>query len=519
MKKVDNKILVSYIDKILSFSQRHTYSKDEAEELTQEIFLQAAKNMAMIQDITKFEAWLWSVANNTLKSFRRGKGREREIYLPEDISAQTYYDEYDFEQNDIYDILRKNITQLSACYRDIIVMHYYDNMTSREIAERLNIPEGTIKYRLSIGREKLKKEINTMQETALKPVKLNLYTNGCYAGVPRMYLNDALSHNILYQSYRETKNIEELSKILGVPAYYIEDRIEMLLRCGTVTQPTQNTILSDILIYDESINKYDDMQAKECINAISEDLFSRANKLAAKTLELDIYTANKSYDELICLFSLMAIDHLKDKYNINLSAWHEIPERFDCWQWEFHAETDDYKSIFFIDNRNYIKTEQHTIGHIVYVIEPSFININAMRKEELEVCEKILNDENITEDEKEFAATAIKNGFLKKLGEKPELNAPFFPMEQYDKFRSSLIEIFGDIMPLYQRQVKKYADGYIKLFPKHLRYKAEGMAPSIFYTLFKKVIGEWAAAGKIKISPDSVCNVLVEHDGGMFFKL
>lgn len=517
---MDNDILANFINKILSFSQNRTYSKEEAEELTQEIFLQATKNISKINDIEKFEAWLWGVANNTLKSFRRGKGREREIYSSEDISEQIYYDEYAFEQNEIYDMLRKNISQLSACYRDIIVMHYYDKLNSREIAERLNIPEGTIRYRLSLGRNKLKKELETMQETALRPVKLNLYTNGSYAGIPRMYLNDALSHNILWQAYREEKSVEDLSKIMGVPAFYIEDRIEMLLKCGTVTQPTQNTILSDIIIYDESLNKYDDVQAKECIKPLLADLLEMANKLVVKTLELDIFTANRSYDELICLFCLMAFDHFNgsDKYicSQNLFSYQDIPERFDGWKWEFYACTDGYKSISFFDNRNYTDTEQHTIGHIVYVYPP-FENINSMRKNELKVCEKIINGNAITEADKEFAATAIKDGFLKKPGEKPELNTPFFPIEQYKRFRELFPSIFEDIMPLYNQQIKKYADGYIKLFPKHLKNKASGDCAGLFRMFIKKIIGVWVKDGKIKISPDSVCDVLVEHDSGMFF--
>ncbi len=514
---MDNEILVKYINKIFSFSQRRTYSREEAEELAQEILLQAAKTITAIKDIDKFEAWLWGVANNTLKSFSRNRGREREMYSSDDLDEQPYNDEYDFEQNELYDTLRKNITQLSACYRDIIVMHYYDNLTSREIAERLNIPEGTIKYRLSIGREKLKKEFDIMQETALKPIKLNLYTDGSYAGIPRMYLNDALSQNILWQVYKEARSVEDLSKILGVPAYYIEDRIEMLLKCGTIIQPTQNTILSDIIIYDESINKYDYIQSKECIKSISDILLERANKFTVKTLELDIFTANKSYDELMCLFCIMAFDHFNERYN-NKFELRNTPERFDGWKWEFYARTDDYKNVFFFDNRNYIDTEHHTIGHIVFVFPP-FENINSMRKDELAVCEKIIKSDNISDNEKEFAATAIKNGFLKNIGDKAELNVPFFPIAQYNRFKETLPGIFEDIIPLYQRQVKKYSDGFIKLFPKHLRYKAGGMYPNIFFTLLKKVIGEWTTSGKIKISPDSVCNVLVEHDDGMFFKL
>ena len=353
-----------------------------------------------------------------------------------------------------------------------------------------------------------------MQETALKPIKLNLYTNGSYAGVPRMYLNDALSHNILWQSYRDAKSVEDLSKILGVPAYYIEDRTEMLKKCGTVTQPTQSTILTDIIIYDKSINKYDETASKECIAAMSEKLFEQVNKLASKTLELDIFKANKSYDELLCLLSIMAFDHFE--FKIRVDGNYDIPERFDGGKWEFSAETEEYKNISFYNNRNWIDTEKHTIGHIVYNYNQYKIP-NAMQPKQLKVCEKIIKGDSIGEEEKEFAAMAIKNGFIIKTGEKLELNVPYFNISQYEKFRDSLTDIFDDIMPLYQQQFKKYTDGYKKLFPPHLKDKpGNGIG---FSSLLRKAICEWINNGKIKISSDSVCNVLVEHDGGMFFNI
>ena len=521
---MDNGILVNYVDKILSFSQNHTYSRDEAEELTQEIFLQAMKNLSTIKDMDKFESWLWGVANNTLKSFRRERGREREMYSSEDIDAQVYYDEYDFGQGEVYEILRKNILQLSADYRDIIVMFYYDNLTSRAISERLNIPEGTVRYRLSIGRNKLKEEINIMNEIVLKPIKLNLYTNGSYSGVPRMYLNDALSHNILYQAYKDTKSIGELSKVLGVPAYYIEDRIAMLEKCGTITRPTQSTILSDILIYDESICKYDESMAKECMNAVSKDIKKRAATLKVQTLMPErILVADFTQFELECLFTLMAFDHLGKKYNKLAAEWVPPSEKFDGGNWEFHAETDEYKNVFFYDNRNSIKTEKHTISHIVYVLDKPHETPNAMRQEQIKVCEKIIKGENINENEKEAAAIAIKNGFIKKTGDKLELNIPYFSIDEYERFKKLIPEIFDDIMPLYQEQVKKYADGYKKLFPKHLQNKASAVSACVFDSIAKKVICEGIKncinAAPHQIRPDKVFNFLVEHDGGVFFSL
>ena len=71
-----------------------------------------------------------------------------------------------------------------------------------------------------------------MLETALRPIKMriDIYGSGNYNGktipFPSDFIDDALSQNILYHCYEQAKNVEELAKLCGVPAYYVEDRLE-----------------------------------------------------------------------------------------------------------------------------------------------------------------------------------------------------------------------------------------------------------------------------------------------------
>ena len=168
------------------------------------------------------------------------------------------------------------------------------------------------------------------------------------------------------------------------------------------------------------------------------------------------------------------------------------------------------------NNRNWIDTDTHTIGHIVYVSKP-FDARRAMRKPELAVCEKIIKGGVIGAEDTEAAATAIKDGMLKKSGDKLELNVPYFSIQQYEQFRGIISEM-EELLPLCQKQVKIYADGYKKLFPPHLKNKVDSSGIS-FICLIRKGLGELAKSGKIQIPQGSVCDVLVEHDGGMFFRL
>lgn len=218
--------IVDYIEKVYGYAVRHTYSRDEADELSQEILLTAIRELPKLRDEDKFEPWLWGVAHNVTKSFSRAASRERErsVYLydiPDDLPTEDGVGDGDRE---IHDFLRTKIAMLSKIYRDILILHYYDGLSTKAISEKLGVPEGTVTWRLSQARQKIRKEFHQMNETALRPVRMRIDIYGCgdYDGVrnpfPDVYISDALSQNILYQSYEQPRTVEELAQICGVPA-------------------------------------------------------------------------------------------------------------------------------------------------------------------------------------------------------------------------------------------------------------------------------------------------------------
>ncbi len=206
--------LEQYVERVYGYAMNHTYSGEEAEELAQEILYTAVRELPKLMDESKFEPWLWGVAANVTKSFRRFMGKQRAMYSYDTLEDLTYEEEFSGEQEEVYDALRRKIAMLSATYRDIIVLYYYDDLSVKQISERWNIPEGTITWRLSEARKKLKKECDSMKESALRPVELSIRISGSgeYNGTtcpfPYTYINDALSQNILYQCYEQPKNVE-----------------------------------------------------------------------------------------------------------------------------------------------------------------------------------------------------------------------------------------------------------------------------------------------------------------------
>ena len=232
---MDVNILEKYIERIYGYALNNTYSTDEAQDLSQEILLTAVKELQYLRDENKFEPWLFGIARNVTKVFRRKKAKEKALYSYDVLDEFPDEDNIDYEKIELYNRLRKHIAMLSSIYRETIILHYYDNLSVKQISKKLNVPEGTVSWRLKVARSKIKEEFENMEESALKPIKMkiNIYGSGNFDGenipFPVAYISDALSQNILFNCYEEPKTIEELAKICGVPSYYIEDSVNNLL--------------------------------------------------------------------------------------------------------------------------------------------------------------------------------------------------------------------------------------------------------------------------------------------------
>ncbi|MDE7300083.1 MAG: hypothetical protein K2N94_14905, partial [Lachnospiraceae bacterium] len=120
MKQED---IAKYVDKIYVYALGKTFSETEAEELSQEILLTAIASFPKLRDQSRFEPWLWGLAANVTRNFRRSMGRQRAMFVynaPEEMLDLPIPEDGDAE---LYSLLREKITMLAALYRDIIILH------------------------------------------------------------------------------------------------------------------------------------------------------------------------------------------------------------------------------------------------------------------------------------------------------------------------------------------------------------------------------------------------------------
>ena len=147
-----------YSRAIFTLVVRIVGSAEEAEELTQDIFMKAFENLEYFSYRSSFSTWLYRIAYNTALSFARRK-RPTQIVINERTMAtigdeQIEQMEQSFDQETI-DALKRSIEMLDADEKALITLFYYEERSIAECAEIMGQSLSNTKVRLHRTRKKL----------------------------------------------------------------------------------------------------------------------------------------------------------------------------------------------------------------------------------------------------------------------------------------------------------------------------------------------------------------------------
>lgn len=510
-----NERLSAYVKRIYAYAARRTYTREEADELAQEILFTAVKAADTLRDESKFEAWLFGIADNVTKGFRRHAARLRAMYSYDAMESLSYEDAY-FDGEE-FEILREKIARMSGMYRDIIVYHYYDGLSTKQISELLSLPEGTVKWRLGEARRKLKKELNQMNETALRPVKINIgiYGNGNYDGklvpFPSDYISDALSQNILYYCYDKARTVEEISGFCGVPAYYVEDRMENLLRREAVIMESKGRYRTDFIILSDKHAAFLEKNAQRVIMPMMDRLVSALKAISVEAQRIDFYRAGKSEQDLFYLYGIMAFLYAGSKYSF--LPYSPFEKSYDGFSWRYlgNMETGTYKCFRIGTQHSANLGNGGCVNHTSFSGIPNTGFRPMMKDYMINVCAEILLKGEA--QNRQHAAEAISEGYIVKMPEgELMVRTPFFRKEQMEAFNAIADEHLSPLMEEYNQAVGALASEYRELFPKHLHKDADRMCQHLFSGMYS-VIVDYAQRNNLIDMPSKDClvDVLVEY--------
>ncbi len=152
---------------VLAAAITATGSRFLAEDATQDAFVSAWIKLNLLKDPAKYRPWVCRIAANCAKNLAM---RYRETISLDDLweselAAVDAVEDAILAEEEC-EALRDSIRLLPEKVKLVIEMHYFEGLSIAEIAYRLNMAEGTVKWQLHRGRHALRKDLGAMNEKA-----------------------------------------------------------------------------------------------------------------------------------------------------------------------------------------------------------------------------------------------------------------------------------------------------------------------------------------------------------------
>jgi RNA polymerase sigma-70 factor (ECF subfamily) len=161
--------------KVFNVAYKFVGKHDEAEDLTQDIFLKIFKSLDTFDRRANFQTWLISVSRNLCIDHYRSVRKERETIDRAVDASELSPVSHDagpvaaLEQRDRVTLLRDAMAALPDTLRTAVMMRDIQELSYQEIAERLDLPEGTVKSRINRGRTELARQIRRLRGEDYSP--------------------------------------------------------------------------------------------------------------------------------------------------------------------------------------------------------------------------------------------------------------------------------------------------------------------------------------------------------------
>jgi RNA polymerase sigma-70 factor (ECF subfamily) len=147
---------------LVNLAYRFCRDRSRAEDMAQEAFLRAYRSLASWRKEATFSTWLFALATNVYRSETR-RLPPLTAPLDEGVAALDRRAGASIADDESRDrVVRNAVLTLPAKYRDVLTLFYFHEMDIARSAASLGVPEGTVKARLSRGRDMLKGKLPSL---------------------------------------------------------------------------------------------------------------------------------------------------------------------------------------------------------------------------------------------------------------------------------------------------------------------------------------------------------------------
>jgi RNA polymerase sigma-70 factor (ECF subfamily) len=184
-------LVARYQNRLLTVLEHVVGSREQAEDLAQDVFVRVFKARERYEPEAKFSTWLFTIANNVASNALRSRSRRREVGVPEGNgsdstpmaldqlakAASGFMPTRALDKAEQAEVVRQAVAALSERQRMALLLAKFEGMSYQDIAETMDLSVQAIKSLLSRARVNLKEILTPYVESGIRPDEAPPRTN------------------------------------------------------------------------------------------------------------------------------------------------------------------------------------------------------------------------------------------------------------------------------------------------------------------------------------------------------
>ncbi len=155
-RRAADRLLERYLRACRAVALAVTGSEADADDACQDAFVAAMERIDDCNDPARFGGWLLRIVRNRARNLLRFHDVRRTDALDEQTAAGSASPAAELERDELREQLRAALSELSETHREVVLLHDLEGWKHVEIAERLDLPAGTVRSHLHHARRRLR---------------------------------------------------------------------------------------------------------------------------------------------------------------------------------------------------------------------------------------------------------------------------------------------------------------------------------------------------------------------------
>jgi RNA polymerase sigma factor (sigma-70 family) len=166
-KAIFEELMVAYGKDVWNYAFSMTKKWDQADDITQEVFLKVYKNLYSFRSESSVKTWILTITRNMTVDYRRSAFYRKvtliDFLTNSSVTSSAEQEVIDqFAANDLW----KMVLELPLKYREVLILYAHYQLSMKEMASILGITEGTVRSRLFHARKKMAKKRESQSHEA-----------------------------------------------------------------------------------------------------------------------------------------------------------------------------------------------------------------------------------------------------------------------------------------------------------------------------------------------------------------